>query len=173
MDREADAPHPSRLMSVFQELGVISPAEQPEGSTVSPPAAMPTGRSFTDDTRLEGTCNCGSVTYAVTGAPKRIGLCHCTDCRQESGSAFTYFAVWPAEKFETSGETAMHHGRRFCPLCGSRLFSADETEAEIKLGSLKDAPTDLRPSYELWIKRREPWLRPVEGAEQFIEDRTR
>ncbi|HEX2655519.1 MAG TPA: GFA family protein, partial [Xanthobacteraceae bacterium] len=25
--------------------------------------------------------------------------------------------------------------------------------------------------YELWIKRREPWLQPVEGAEQFVEDR--
>ncbi|MEK1864852.1 MAG: GFA family protein, partial [Rhizobium leguminosarum] len=26
-------------------------------------------------------------------------------------------------------------------------------------------------SYELWVKRREPWLRPVEGAEQYDEDR--
>jgi hypothetical protein len=27
------------------------------------------------------------------------------------------------------------------------------------------------PGYELWIKRREPWLRPVEGAEQYDENR--
>jgi hypothetical protein len=27
------------------------------------------------------------------------------------------------------------------------------------------------PSYELWVKRREPWLRPIEGAEQYDEDR--
>jgi hypothetical protein len=51
------------------------------------------------------------------------------------------------------------------------MFSADEVEAEIKLGSLDTAPTLLKPSYELWVKRREPWLRPVEGAEQFDEDR--
>jgi hypothetical protein len=51
------------------------------------------------------------------------------------------------------------------------MFSADENEAEIKLGALTDAPTPLAPTYELWIKRREAWLHPIEGAEQFEEDR--
>ena len=118
-----------------------------------------------------GSCNCGKVLYQVEGEPRRIGLCHCTDCRQESGAAFTYFAVWPAAAFKTTGETAVHHGRRFCPACGSRVFASNEDEAEIKLGTLQDAPTGLKPTYELWIKRREPWLQPVEGAEQFVEDR--
>jgi hypothetical protein len=60
----------------------------------------------------------------------------------------------------------------FCPHCGSRLFSADDREAEIKLGILSEVPTPLVPSYELWIKRREPWLRPIEGAEQYEENRS-
>ncbi len=51
------------------------------------------------------------------------------------------------------------------------MFSVDEKEAEIKLGVLTDAPTPLAPTYELWIKRREAWLRPIEGAEQFEQDR--
>jgi hypothetical protein len=100
-----------------------------------------------------------------------VGICHCTDCRQESGSAFTFFAVWDADKFEFEGETREYSGRRFCPLCGSRLFSANETEAELKLGVLAEAPTPLTPAYELWIKRREAWLSPIAGAEQFDEDR--
>ena len=37
-------------------------------------------------------------------------------------------------EFETKGETREFRGRSFCPKCGSRLFSADEQEAEIKLG---------------------------------------
>jgi hypothetical protein len=45
-----------------------------------------------------------------------------------------------------------------------------ETEAEIKLGSLTEAPTGLRPTYELWIKRREEWLEPLAGTKQFQED---
>ncbi len=65
-----------------------------------------------------------------------------------------------------------HSGRSFCSRCGSRLFSANAEEAEIKLGCLYDAPTSLSPTYELWVKRRETWLSPISDAEQFDEDRT-
>ncbi|MDM9627766.1 GFA family protein [Rhizobium sp. S152] len=123
-------------------------------------------------TTLTGACKCGSVRIAVRGSPVRIGICHCTDCRQESGSAFTFFAVWPAAGFEFKGETGEFEGRRFCPNCGSRMFSANADEAEIKLGILTEAPTSLAPTYELWVKRREKWLAPIEGAQQFDEDRT-
>ncbi len=120
---------------------------------------------------LEGQCLCGRVRITVTGDPLRVGICHCTDCRKESGSAFTFYGIWPAAQFEREGETAAFAGRHFCRHCGSRLFSVDADEAEIKLGILVGAPTPLVPSYELWIKRREPWLRPVDGAEQYDEDR--
>ena len=119
-----------------------------------------------------GKCLCGRVQVTVRGKPTRIGICHCTDCRQESGSAFTFFAIWPADQFEQTGETAEFSGRRFCPQCGSRMFSVDDREAEVKVGILSEAPSPLVPGYELWIKRRERWLRPVEGAEQYEEDRT-
>lgn len=118
-----------------------------------------------------GQCLCGRVRLAARGEPLRVGICHCMDCRKESGSAFTFYAVWPAGQFESTGETAEFRGQRFCPLCGSRLFSLDAQEAEVKLGVLSDAPTLLVPSYELWIKRREPWLQAVPGAEQFDENR--
>ncbi len=122
-------------------------------------------------TVLSGKCLCGQVQISVRGEPLRVGICHCTNCRQESGSAFTFYGVWPAHQFEHVGETSEFRGQHFCPRCGSRLFSADDREAEIKLGILSEAPTPLVPSYELWIKRREPWLRPIEGAEQYEEDR--
>ncbi|MBW9114802.1 GFA family protein [Rhizobium cauense] len=122
-------------------------------------------------TTLTGSCRCGQVRVAVRGDPVRVGICHCTDCRQESGSAFTFFAVWPTSEFQSKGEPSEYAGRQFCPKCGSRLFSLSGEEVEIKLGILTDAPTPLKPTYELWIKRRETWLTPVEGAEQFDEDR--
>jgi hypothetical protein len=124
-----------------------------------------TGRS------REGRCRCGAVNYRLSGEPKRVGLCHCTDCRQESGSAFTAFGIWPRERFSMEGEIRTFAGRSFCPSCGSRLFSLSEDEAEIKLGTLDEAPNEVRPTYELWIKRREPWLPPLSGAEQFEQDR--
>lgn len=123
-------------------------------------------------TKYAGSCRCGAVTFEVRGEPDRIGLCHCKDCRQESGAAFTFFAVWPAAQFQRSGATLDYKGRSCCATCGSRLFSVDDREAEIKLGALAQAPTSLVPSYELWVKRREPWLAPIEGAVQHDEDRT-
>jgi hypothetical protein len=118
-----------------------------------------------------GSCLCGAVRYAVKGPPLRMGLCHCTDCRKESGSSFVTFAVWPAHAFDNTGEIKVFDGRGFCAECGSRLFNPGEGEVEIRIGSLDMAPTDLQPTYEIWSKRREDWLRPVDGTEQFDEDR--
>lgn len=122
-------------------------------------------------TVFSGQCLCGQVQLSVRGEPLRVGICHCMDCRKESGSAFTFYGIWPADQFECRGETSAFQGRSFCPHCGARVFSVDAREAEVKLGLLSEAPTSLKPSYELWIKRREPWLKPVEGATQYEEDR--
>ena len=118
-----------------------------------------------------GGCRCRRVKFSVRGEPLRVGICHCTHCRSESGSPFTFYGVWPAGAFEHTGATSEFRGQHFCAQCGSPLFSLDVHEAEVKLGALSEAPTGLTPSYELWVKRREPWLRPVEGATQYEEDR--
>jgi len=119
-----------------------------------------------------GGCRCGAVRFEVNGQPKRVGLCHCTDCRKSTGSAFVTFAVWRYDQFKGTGETKTWEGRDFCPTCGSRLFSLRESdnEAEIMLGSFDAAPSDLRPTLEIWTKRREHWLVPMSNASQHIED---
>ena len=119
-----------------------------------------------------GGCLCGAVRYTVRGDPVHVGRCHCTDCRKESGSAFTVYAQWPVEAFELSGEMSSYDGRGFCPRCGSRLLNpADpgDTLVEIRIGSLDEAPFELKPEREIWVKRRESWLPPVEGAAQYDE----
>ena len=123
------------------------------------------------DTLREGGCLCGRVRYQARGEPLRVGLCHCGDCRKESGAPFTLFAVFPSNAFSVTGETRLHAGRTFCPSCGSRLFNPGEPEMEIRAGTLDQAPTDLAPTYEIWVRRREPWLVPLPGAPQFDDDR--
>jgi hypothetical protein len=123
-----------------------------------------------DEVRTGG-CRCGAVRYEVRGAPHKVGLCHCTDCRSETGSIGLYYADWPRDAFSSTGDYRTYNGRSFCPVCGSRLFHpGDVSGVEICLGSLDDAPTNLVPTREGWIKRREPWFRPVEGAYQAEED---
>jgi hypothetical protein len=97
---------------------------------------------------LSGQCLCRQVRLSVHCEPLRIGTCHCTDCRKESGFAFTFYAVWPRDRFHYSGDI-LATGPSFCPQCGARVFSIDDREAEVKLGILDHAPTHLTTSYEL------------------------
>jgi hypothetical protein len=118
-----------------------------------------------------GGCLCGAIRYSLEGEPFHVGRCHCADCRKESGSTYTIYGQWPREDFSVEGEYASYEGRSFCPHCGSSLFTLEEDAAEIRLGSLDDAPFELRPEAEVWIKRREPWLHEIEGASQHRESR--
>jgi len=45
-------------------------------------------------------------------------------------------------------------------------------EIEIRLGALDVVPTDLVPTYELWVARREKWFQVVTGTEQYPGNRT-
>src|SRR5437763_13944514 len=116
-----------------------------------------------------GGCLCGAVRYSVRGDPLHVIRCHCADCRKESGSAFTVYAWWPVEAFEMSGEISSYDGRGFCPRCGSRLLDTthpDNTLIEIRNGRLDEAPFELKPEAENWVKRRERRVAPVGGAAQ-------
>jgi hypothetical protein len=118
-----------------------------------------------------GGCLCGAARYVVTGEPLRVGLCHCRDCKRTSGSAYVAFAVWPRSAYRGTGELGTYNGRSFCRTCGSRVANLRHDEAEIMIGSLDMAPTELIPSYELWTPRREGWLHNLPWADQFEGDR--
>ena len=118
-----------------------------------------------------GGCLCGAIRYSLEGEPFHVGRCHCADCRKESGSTYTIYGQWPRDAFTVEGEYAPFDGRSFCPRCGSSLFTLEDEAAEVRLGSLDDAPFELRPVAEVWIKRREPWLHEVDGASQHRESR--
>jgi hypothetical protein len=121
-----------------------------------------------------GGCLCGAVRYVVRGEPVHVGRCHCTDCRKESGSAFSVYAQWPVEALEVTGPIGSYDGRGFCPRCGSRVLKPPrpgDDLVEVRIGSLDEAPFDLKPEAEIWVKRREAWLPPVSGAAQHDEAR--
>ncbi len=125
---------------------------------------------MTGERERQGGCRCGAVRYEVRGEPVKVGLCHCTDCRKETGSLYLAYADWRRSEFTVTGSYSTYQGRSFCPTCGTRLFHLDGEGAEICIGSLDDAPAGLVPTREGWIKRREPWLPPVANASQHRQD---
>lgn len=109
--------------------------------------------------RIKGGCLCGGVRFEADGAPNRVGVCHCLDCRKHHGALFYAGAIFPEDAVRVSGEIADYQGRCFCPICGSSVFARSAGEVELHLGAL-DAPDQFQPGYELWTSRREAWLPP-------------
>ena len=120
--------------------------------------------------RWTGGCLCGSVRMIASGAPYRVGLCRCLDCRKHHGALFHASAIFPADAVTIDGETREYKGRCFCPRCGSSVFSRSGDEIDVNLGSL-DAPDQLTPTYELWTIRREAWLPVFPLARRYERDR--
>jgi len=120
--------------------------------------------------RHAGGCLCGAVRLEMSGEPYRVGVCHCLDCRKHHGAVFSTFAVFPADAVVVTGETRSCRDRYFCPVCGSSVFSCSADEVEVPLGAF-DAPNQMKPTYEIWTRRRENWLPPFDVARRYDGDR--
>ncbi len=117
-----------------------------------------------------GGCLCGKVRVTARGAPYRVGLCHCLDCRKHHGALFYAAAIFPEDAVRIEGETKSFRGRHFCPDCGSSVFARFGDEVEVLLGAF-DAPDQFAPSYENWTLRREAWLPGFDLARHYAHDR--
>ena len=121
-------------------------------------------------TEFSAGCLCGAVRITARGRPRRVGICHCLDCRKHHGALFYAAAVFPEEAVSVTGETHAYEGRHFCPRCGSSVFARTDDEIELHLGAL-DAPDQLVPEYELWTWRRESWLPEFAQMQRFAGNR--
>jgi hypothetical protein len=119
---------------------------------------------------MTGGCLCGAVRVTAIGEPARVGLCHCLDCRKHHGAVFGAFAIFAQTAVAITGATAEYRGRHFCPTCGGSVFSRSGDEIEIAVGCL-DEIDRVRPTYELWVCRREAWLPPFEVARRYEQSR--
>jgi hypothetical protein len=121
--------------------------------------------------QFRGGCSCGNVRFATSGQPKRVGICHCLDCRKHHGALFYAAAVFDNDVVQVKGVTRDYRGRHFCPDCGSSVFSRSGNEIELHLGSF-DSRDQLTPTYESWTVRREHFLPEFAGMTLFERGRT-
>jgi hypothetical protein len=124
-----------------------------------------------------GGCQCGAVRYEVTGPPRSVYACHCTECQTQSGSAFAMAAVIPQENFRITRGTPKMFRRPsvsgktmecwFCPDCGTRLYhmpgGADYPNRNIKPGTLDDSSW-LAPTIHFWTRSAQPWFAFPDGV---------
>jgi len=108
---------------------------------------------------LKGSCLCGRVTFTVTGTPKGASVCHCKQCRKQSGNTWSSAYVTDENLTVSGGPTwyasSSNAKRGFCPKCGSFLFwrSKDENSTSFALGAL-DGPTGLHVEKHILTDRK-------------------
>ncbi len=130
---------------------------------------------------LTGRCQCGAVRYEINATPIDIYVCHCTECRKQSSSAFGISVIVPSDavrivagKTKTWSRPTARGGQLeclFCETCGSRISHADPAEQtlSIKGGSLSP-PIDLTRATHIWTRSKLPGVLIPADANSFEEE---
>jgi len=129
---------------------------------------------------IDGSCQCGQVTYRLFEPPKKVVACHCKECQKLSTSPFSVTALIAADAIEFQGElkewsrvadSGNQNNAMFCPHCGNRVYHYNPAESEtIKL---KLKPTNLsdysifKPSAHVWVSEKQNWYQIPEGVKVF------
>jgi hypothetical protein len=119
---------------------------------------------------MDGHCQCGKISFRTPEAkPKVIYVCHCTQCRHQSSSAFGITAVFPGFTLPDVAQGLIGYYDRpnsngttrgyFCTNCGSRLvhqrIKSDGTMGGMAIkGGCLDGLTreDMRSAVHIWTK---------------------
>lgn len=131
---------------------------------------------------VTGKCNCGAVTWQMAAEPLAVAACHCTNCRTQSGAAYSVNLValtsnvsvdGPIKSYEdkatSSGKPVM---RDFCTECGSPIRSvitANPAVVVLKAGTADEAGR-FAPTIHVWTQSKLPWVQIPEGVPSFARD---
>jgi len=117
---------------------------------------------------ITGGCLCGAVRFTVSEGPIVARVCWCKVCQKIGaggatvGGAFKSAAVsvmGEMRDYESTADSGNKMHRRFCPVCGTHLFSASESRPTlvfIRAGALDD-PEIVQPSSTIWTKSAPSW----------------
>ena len=109
------------------------------------------------------SCLCGQIELHTSGEPRRVGLCHCLDCRKIHGAPFSAFAIFSRAAVVLSGpeQGPLPHAtlgtfqdrpgyrRAFCTRCGAHVFGIIERSDGIELPvGCFDETNVFTPTYE-------------------------
>ena len=101
-----------------------------------------------------GTCFCGAVEIAATGAPEGMGFCHCRSCRSWSAGPVNAFTLWKPENVKVTAG-AEHIGayaktetsdRKYCTKCGGHLMTDHPTFGLIDVYAATIPTLDFKPA---------------------------
>lgn len=121
-----------------------------------------------------GSCLCGGVAYEITGPLTPPIVCHCGQCRKQSGHVWSATNVAEAEFKLTRQDSLRWYNasdiakRGFCANCGSFLFwkRHGASHFAISMGSL-DAPTGLTLDKHIFTTDKGDYYQIADGLPQL------
>jgi hypothetical protein len=120
-----------------------------------------------------GSCDCGGVSYRVSGPLRGVIACHCSQCRKTSGHHAAMTSA-PSANFElvNSDELRWYNSsgsaqRGFCGRCGGNVFwkQVGRDAISITAGTL-DPPTGLAIEEHIFVADKSDYYDIEPGAAQ-------
>lgn len=120
-----------------------------------------------------GSCLCGAVTFNVACEIPQPDVCHCRQCRKQSGHCFASTDVPKAAlTMLTDSKLAWFQSsekirRGFCVNCGSSLFwePSHRDWIAVAMGSF-DGPTDTTVKMHIFVSERGDYYDIADGLPQ-------
>jgi hypothetical protein len=120
-----------------------------------------------------GSCLCGGVAFEVTGQLRPVVVCHCTQCRKQSGHFGAFTACDNSNLRFTNKDTLAWYrasevaARGFCKSCGSLLFWKGDgrTYTSIAAGSINGA-TGLQIEGHIFCADKGDYYEILDGSYQ-------
>ncbi|WP_294226136.1 GFA family protein [uncultured Shimia sp.] len=120
---------------------------------------------------LKGSCLCGDITFETKAAPQGASMCHCGQCRKQSGGIWSSAYVADSDLTITGSvlwfEASPSAKRGSCARCGSFLFwkAHDEDTTSFALGAV-DGPTGLELTKHIFVRDKGDYYSLADGVPQ-------
>lgn len=126
----------------------------------------------------QGSCLCGAVRFTFPGVIAAPSVCHCSQCRRQSGHAWSSADVALSDLTIDGADavkwfSASDRARRgFCATCGSFLFwqGTGSDRISVAMGALT-APTGARLAAHIFVADKGDYYDIADGVPQFPQDR--
>jgi hypothetical protein len=117
---------------------------------------------------ITGECLCRGVRFEIGAQPITIRICWRRVCQFIAAGNAAVSVCFPSSGLSVVGETRDFQSladsgnrmrRRFCPACGTHLFSEAESRPHlvfVRAGALDD-PEFARPAATIWTTRAPSW----------------
>ena len=115
-----------------------------------------------------GGCLCGAVRYRATAQPIVTRVCWCRVCQYVGAGSGTVNVCFPSaavstegvlQDYELTADSGNRMHRRFCPACGTHVFTASEARPHlvfVRVGTLDD-PEIAQPAMTIWTESAPSW----------------